>query len=73
MSGIMLCDDLLEMIGEYHLLNIHKKKMSSVRGDIEYGGSHPNTGTGPHRLKTVWVLRRAGRYVLGAGRGRCGI
>jgi hypothetical protein len=55
MSGIMLCDDILEMIGEHHLLIItHKQKMSSVIDDIESGGESMfyHNPRGP----TVWAF-----------------
>ena len=64
----MLCDDILEMIGEHHLLIItHKQEMASVLDDIESGGKsmfyhHPRGPTvwafyqNPHDLNTLWVV-----------------
>lgn len=37
MYGIMLCDDILEMIGKHHVINTHKQKMASVLDDIKDG------------------------------------
>jgi hypothetical protein len=61
----MLCDDILEMIGGYHILYLHKAKMASALNEIENRSVNSSflhacvADQKPYGLENVWVYGEA--------------